>query len=167
MPSNHLILPRPLLLLPSIFPSIKVFTNESVLRIRWPKYWRFSSSISPSNEYSGLISFRIDWLDLLPVQGTHCLLSKQWKQWETLFFLGGGSIITEDDDCSREIKRRLLFGRKAMTKPDSIIKSRDITLPTKVHLVKAMGFPVVTYECKNWTIKKAEYWKIDAFELWC
>ena len=68
MPSNHLILCRPLLLLPSIFPSIRVFSNESVLRIRWPKYWHFS--ISPSNEYSGLISFRIDWLDLLAIQGT-------------------------------------------------------------------------------------------------
>ena len=70
MPSNHLILCHPLLLLPSIFPSIRVFSNESVLRIRWPKYWSFSFSISPSNEYSGLICFRMDWLDLLAVQGT-------------------------------------------------------------------------------------------------
>ena len=70
IPSNHLIFSCPLLLLPSIFPSIKVFSNESVLRIRWPKYWNFSFSISPSNEYSGLISFRIDWFDLLAVQGT-------------------------------------------------------------------------------------------------
>ena len=70
MPSNHLILCRPLLLLPSIFPSIRVFSNESVLHIRWPKYWSFSFSISPSNEYSWLISFRMDWLDLLAVQGT-------------------------------------------------------------------------------------------------
>ena len=70
MPSNHLILCRPLLLLPSIFPSIRVFSNKSVLRITWPKYWSFSFSISPSNEYSGLISFRMDWLDLLAVQGT-------------------------------------------------------------------------------------------------
>ena len=70
MPSNHLILCRPLLLLPSIFPSIRVFSNESALHIRWPKYWSFSSSISPSNEYSGLISFRMDWLDLLAVQQT-------------------------------------------------------------------------------------------------
>ena len=70
MPSNHLILCCPLLLLPPIFPSIRVFSNESVLRIRWPKYWSFSFSISPSNEYSGLISFRIDWFDLLAVQGT-------------------------------------------------------------------------------------------------
>jgi len=70
MPSNHLILCHPLLLPPSIFPSIRVFSNESVLRIRWPKYWRFSFSICPSNMYSGLISFRMDWLDLLAVQGT-------------------------------------------------------------------------------------------------
>ena len=70
MPSNHLILCRPLLLPPSIFPSIRVFSNESALRIRWPKYWSFSFNISPSNEYSGLISFRMDWLDLLAVQGT-------------------------------------------------------------------------------------------------
>ena len=70
MPSNHLILCRPLLLLPSIFPSIRVFSDESILHIRWPKYWSFSFSISPSSEYSGLISFRMDWLDLLAVQGT-------------------------------------------------------------------------------------------------
>ena len=70
MPSNHLVLCRPLLLLPLIFPCIKVFSNESVLHIRWPKYWSFSFSISPSNEHSGLISFRMDWLDLLAVQGT-------------------------------------------------------------------------------------------------
>ena len=70
MPPNHLILCHPLLLLPSIFPSIRVFSNESVLRIRWPKYWSFSFSISPSNEYSGLISYRMDWFDLLAVQGT-------------------------------------------------------------------------------------------------
>ena len=70
MPSNRLILCCPLLLLPSVFPSIRVFSNESVLRIRWPKFWSFSFSVSPSNEYSGLISFRMDWLDLLPVQGT-------------------------------------------------------------------------------------------------
>ena len=70
MPSNHLILCHPLLLLPSVFPSIRVFSSESVLPIRWPKYWSFSFSISPSNEYSGLISFKLDWLDLLAVQGT-------------------------------------------------------------------------------------------------
>ena len=79
---------------------------------------------------------------------------KQWKQRETLFF--GGSKITADGDCSHEIKRHLFLGRKAMTKLKSILKSRDITLPTKVHLVKAMVFPVVMYGCESWTIKKAE-----------
>ena len=92
MPSNHLILCRPLLLLPSIFPSIRVFSNELVLRIRWPKYWSFSFSISPSNEYSGLISFRMDWLDLLAVQGTlRSLLqhhsSKASILWRSAFFI--------------------------------------------------------------------------------
>ena len=79
----------------------------------------------------------------------------------------GGSKITEDGDCSHEIKRRLLLGRKAMTKLDSTLKSRDITLPTKVCLVKAVVFPVVMYGCESWTIKKAEHGRIDAFELWC
>ena len=78
-----------------------------------------------------------------------------------------GSKITADGDCSHEIKRHLLLGRKAMKNLDSIFKSRDITLPTKVHLVKAMVFPVVMYGCENWTIKKAECQRIDAFELWC
>ena len=78
-----------------------------------------------------------------------------------------GSKMTADGDCSHEIKRRLFLGRKVMTNLDSISKSRDITLPTKVHLVKAMVFPVVTYGCESWTVKKAEHRKIDAFELWC
>ena len=78
----------------------------------------------------------------------------------------GGSKITADGDCSHEIKRRLLFGRKVITYLDSILKNRDITLPTKVHLVKAMIFPVVTYGCESWIIKKAEHRRIDAFELW-
>ena len=81
-------------------------------------------------------------------------MGKQWKHGETLFW--GGSKITEDGDCSHEIKRRLFLGRKAMTNLDSILKSRDITLPTKVHLVKAMVFPVVMNGCESWTIKKAE-----------
>ena len=82
-------------------------------------------------------------------------------------FIFGGSKITIDGDCSHEIKRRLLLGRKVMTNLDSILKTRDITLPTKVHLVKAMIFPVVMYGCQSWTIKKAERQRIDAFELWC
>ena len=92
-------------------------------------------------------------------------MGKQWKQCQTLFFLG--SKITADGDCSYEIKRHLLLGRKVMTNLDSILKSRDITLPTKVSLVKAMAFPVVMYGCESWTVKKAECRRIDAFELWC
>ena len=89
-------------------------------------------------------------------------MGKQGKQWK-LYFWG----LTADGDCSHEIKRHLLLGRKAMTNLDSILKTRDITLPTKVHLVKTMVFPVVTYGCENWTIKKTECRRIDAFELWC
>ena len=117
MPSNHIILCRPLLFLPLIFPNIRVFSNESALRIRWPKYWSFSFNICHTNEHLGLIFFRMDWLDLLAVQRTH--------------------------------------------------KSIDITLPTKVCLIKPVVFPVVTYGCESWTIKKAECQRIDAFELWC
>ena len=92
-------------------------------------------------------------------------MGKQWKQWQTLF-LCVCSKITADGDCSHEIKRRLLLERKAMTILDSILKRRDITLPTEVYLFKAMVFPVVTYGCESWTIKKSERQRIDAFELW-
>ena len=91
-------------------------------------------------------------------------MGKQWKQWHFIF---GGSKITVDGDCSHKIKRCLLLLRKAMTDLDSILKSRDIALPTKVCLVKAMVFPVLMYWCECWTIKKAEHWRIHAFELWC
>ena len=91
-------------------------------------------------------------------------MGKQWKQWHTLFW---GLKITADGDCSHEIKRHLLLGRKAMTNLDSILKSRDITLPTKVCLVKPMVFPVVMYGCESWTVKNAERQRLDAFELWC
>ena len=91
-----------------------------------------------------------------------------WETMETVTdIILGGSKITAGGDCSHEIKRGLLLGRKLMTNPDSILKSRDITFPTKVHLVRAMIFPVVMYGCESWTIKKAEHWRIDAFELWC
>ena len=164
MPSNHLIFCCLLLFLPSIFPRIRVLSEESVLHIRWPKYWSFSFSISPSNEYSGLISFRMDWLDLLAVQGTlkslfqhhsskvsilqhsaffisHPYMTsgkiialtrrkktkimasnpitawqKDREKMETVTdFTFLGSKITKDSDCSHEIKRCLLLGRKAMT----------------------------------------------------
>ena len=90
-------------------------------------------------------------------------MGKQWKQWQTIFL---GSKITADGDCSHEIKRHLLLGRKVMTNLETL-KGRDITLPTKVRLVKAMVFPVVMYGCESWTVKKAECWRTDAFELWC
>ena len=108
----------------------------------------------------------------LNIQKTKIMASGPTTSWEidgetVTHFIFGGSKITADGDCSHEIKRRLLLGRKVMTKLDSILKSRDITLPTKVHLVKAMVFPVVMYGCESWTMQKAERQRIDAFELWC
>ena len=95
-------------------------------------------------------------------------MANRWETLETVAdFIFLGSKITADGDCSHEIKRRLLLGRKVMTNLDSILKSRDIILLTKVHLVKTMVFPVVMYGCESWTMKKAERRRIDAFELWC
>ena len=126
-----------------------------------------------------------DWCDMivvlicislkLNIQKTKVMASGPITAWqidgetvETVAdFILGGSKITSDGDCSHEIKRRLLLGRKVMTDLHSALKSRDISLPTKVHLVKAMVFPVVMYGCESWTIKKAEHRRIDAFELWC
>ena len=99
---------------------------------------------------------------------SHHFMANRWRKVETVAdFILGGSKITADGDCSHEIKRNLLFGRKVMTNLDSIFKSRDITLPTKVCLVKAMVFPVIMYGCESWNLKKAEWRRIDAFELWC
>ena len=111
----------------------------------------------------------------LNIQKTKIIGSGPITSWQTegetvetvADFIFLGSKITTDGDCSHEIKRCLLLGRKAMTNLDSVLKSEDITLPTKVHLVKAMVFPVVMYGCESWTIKKAEHQRIDAFELWC
>ena len=111
----------------------------------------------------------------LNIQKTNIMASGPITSWEidgetvetVADFIFGGSKITADGDCSHEIKRRLLLGRRVMTNLDSILKSRDITLPTKVCLVKAMVFPVVMYGCESWTVKKAERRRIDAFELWC
>ena len=110
----------------------------------------------------------------LNVQKTKIMASGLITSWEidgetveTVADFIGGSQITADGDCSHEIKRRLLLGRKVMSNLDSIFKSRDITLLTKVHQVKAMVFPVVMYECESWTVKKAEHRRTDAFELWC
>ena len=123
MPSNHLILCHPLLFLPSIFPSIKVFPNELALCIRWPKYWSFSLSISPSNEYSGLISFRVDWFDLLAVQQTFKSLLQHYNLKASVLW------------CS-------LFFMVQLSHPytDSILKNRDITLPAKVCIAKLWFF---------------------------
>ena len=95
-------------------------------------------------------------------------MANRWETMETVTdFIFLGSRITADGDCSHEIKRHLFLGRKAMTILDRILKSRDITLPTKVHLIKAMVFIILMYGCESWTIKKAEHQRIDAFELWC
>ena len=108
----------------------------------------------------------------LNIQKTKIMASSPITSWEidgetVSDFIFGGSKITADGDCSHEVKRCLLLGRKVMINLDSILKSRDITLPTKVYLVKAMVFPVVMYGCESWTVKKAECRRIDAFELWC
>ena len=111
----------------------------------------------------------------LNIQKTKIMASGPITSWEidgetvetVSDFIFGGSQITADGDCSHEIKRRLFLGKKVMTNLDSILKSRDITFPTKVHLVKAMVFPVVMYGCEIWIVKKAEHRRIDAFELWC
>ena len=111
----------------------------------------------------------------LSIQETKIMASGPITSWQidgetvetVAHFILGGSKITADSDCSHEIKRCLLLGRKVVTKLNSILKGRDITLPTKVHLVKAMVFPVVMYGCESWTIKKAQHRLIDAFELWC
>ena len=132
----------------------------------WQKVKSLLMKVKDENEKVGLN---------LNIQKTKILTSGPITSWhidgetvETVRdFIFGVSKITADGDCSHEIKRRLLLGRKVMTNIDSIFKSRDVTLPTKVRLVKAMVFPVVMYGCESWTIKKAEPRKIDAFELWC
>ena len=160
MPSNDLILCCPLLLLPSVFLSIRVFSNESFQLFASGGQSigvSASTSVLPMNtqDWSPLGWFIISWQ-----------IDGKTVERETDFILGG-SKITADGDCSYEIKRCLLIGRKVITNLDSVLKSRDITLPTKVCLVKAMVFPVVMYGCESWTIKKVEHWRIDAFELWC
>ena len=170
IPSNHLIFCHSLLLLPSIFPSIRFCSNESALCIRWPKYWRFSFSISPSNEYSGLISFRIDWLDLLVLQGTLKSLLQQHSSKASILRCSAFFIVQLSHPYMTTGKTialtRWTFVGKVMSllfnmlsrlvitflPRSSIFKSRDITLPTKVHIVKAVVFPVLTYGCESWTI---------------
>ena len=122
---------------------------------------RLLMKVKEDNEKAGL-KFNIKKLrSWYPVPSLH---GKQWKQWHFVFL---GSKITADADCSHEIKRHLLLRRKAMTNLDNVLKSRDITLPTKFLLVKVIVFPIVMYGCESWAIRKVEHWRIDAFELWC
>ena len=140
MPSSHLILFHSLLLLPSIFPSIRVFSNESVLLIRWPKYWSFSFSISPSNEYSGLISFKMDWLDLLEVQGTlksllQCHSSKASIFWHSAFFTVQLSHPYVTTRKTRALTRQIFVG-KVMSLLFNMLSRLVITfLPRSKHLL--------------------------------
>ena len=228
MPSSHLILCCPLLLLPTFAPSIRVFSNESARRMRWPKYWSFSFSISTSKEHPGLISFRMDWLDLLAVQGTlksllqhHSL--KASILWCSAFFIvqlshpymttGKAIALTRWTFVGKVMSlllnmlsrlvitflprsKRLLISwlqspsaviwEPKQTKSDtistvspsishevigpdldSVLKSKDITLPTKFHIAKAMTLQVIMYGCESWIIKKSKHVRINAFILWC
>ena len=136
------------------------------------RFWETRRMLSPLVVWcSGKFNVFLSLLKL-NIQKTKIMASGPITSWEidgetVSDFIFGGSKITTDGDCSHEIKRCLLLGRKVMTNLDSILKSRDITLPTNVRLVKAMAFPVVMYGCENWTVKKAERQRIDAFELWC
>ena len=128
------------------------------------------SRILLSHKKNELMPFAAKWMDLEVIMWSKSDRERQIPNGITNTvsdFIFWGSKITADGDCSHEIKRRLLLGKKVMTNLDSIFKSRDITLPTKVRLVKAMVFPVVIYGCERWTMKKADRWVIDAFELWC
>ena len=138
----------------------------SSLQQKVKRYWSILMRVKEESEKSGLKLNIWKTKIMAPSPITSWQISGEVMETMTDFiFLG--SKITADGVCSHKIKRRLLLGRKAMTNLDSILKSRDITLPTKVHLVKAMVFPVVMYGCESWVIKKAEHWRIDASELWC
>ena len=131
--------------------------------------------MAESEELKSLLMKVTEESEKVNIQKTKIMASGPVTAWQTdgetvetvSDFISGGSTITVDGDCSREIKRCLLLGRKVMTNLDNILKSRDVTFSTKVHLVKAVVFPVVMYGCESWTIKKAECRRIDAFELWC
>ena len=144
--------------------------NESVIHIHiYTHEEELKSLLMKVKEESEKVGLKLD------IQKTKIMAPGPITSWErdgetvetVSDFILGDSKITEDGDCSHEIKRHLLLGRKVMTNLDSIFKNRDITLPTKVHLVKAMVFPVVMYGCESWTVKKTECQRIDAFELWC
>ena len=128
--------------------------------------WKWSRSVvSGSSRPHGLQPTRLLHPWDFPGKSTGVGWGKKWKQWQISLFLGSKIIV--DADCSHEIKRCLLLGRKAMTNLDSLVKSRDITLSTKVPIIKALFFPVVRYGYESWNVKKTEHWRIDAFELWC
>ena len=171
------ILCHPLLLLPPIPPSIRVFSNESTLRMRWPKYWSFSFSIMPSKEIPGLISFRMDWLDLLAVQGTLKSLlqhhsSKASILRHSAFFtvqlshpyittgktiaLTRRTLVSKVMSLLFNMLSRLVITFLPRTNVDSILKSKYITLLINVCIMKAKIFPVVMYGCESWTVRKAE-----------
>ena len=139
----------------------------NILLLNWCGY-RSNFLVFKSNSNSNLNSTQCNLITKKPtVQFCYYIsIEPHWRN-DSELHLDVGSKIIADGDCSHEIKRRLLLGRKVMINLDSILKSRDITLPTKVHLVQAMIFPVVMYACESWTIKKAEHCRIDAFELWC
>jgi len=150
-----------------IFPGITYFyADDTTLMAESEEELKSLLKVKEESEKAGL---------KLNIQKTRIMASGPITSWEidgetmetVSDFIFLGSKITADGDCSHEIKRHLLLGRKVMTNLDRIFKSRDITLPTKVHLVKAMVFPVVMYGCESWTVKKAEYRRIDAFGLWC
>ena len=177
MPSNHLILCRPLLLPPSIFPSIRVFSSESVLHIRWPKYWSFSFNISPSNEYSGQISFRMDQLDLLAVQGSLKSLlqhhsSKASILWHSAFFIVQLSHPYMITGKTIALTRRTFVGKLISLLFNMLSRLIIAFLPrSKRLLISCLQSPSAWswsphHWCETWTKKKAERRRVDAFELW-
>ena len=162
MLSNHLILCRPLLLLPSIFPSIRVFSSESILRIRWPKYGSFSFSISPSKEIPGLISFKMDWFDLLAVQGTIKSPFQHHSSKASILQRSAFFIIQLSHPYTTTGKTI------ALTRWTFVGKVMPLLLNMLSRLVIAMVFLVVMYGCESWTtVKNTDHQRTAAFELWC
>ena len=158
MPSNHLIFCCPLLLLPSIFSSVRVFSSESVICIRWPKYWSFSFSISPFNEYPGLIFFRIDWLDLLGVQGTLKSLL-QHHSWKVSILQRSAFFIIQLSDPYMTTGKTITLIRRNFVGKGMSLLSNMLSMLIIAFLSRSKRLLI--------SIKKAEWWRIDAFELWC
>ena len=151
-------------------PGILLARTLEWVAVSFSNVWKWkvkvkSLSVSDSSRPHGLQPIRLLHPWDFPGKSTGVGWGKKWKQWQISFFLGSKIIV--DADCSHEIKRCLLLGRKAMTNLDSLVKSRDITLSTKVPIIKALFFPLVRYGYESWNVKKTEHWRIDAFELWC